>query len=107
MQEPTFYILTALAECPLHGYGVMQAVGQLSDGRLRLRAGTLYAALDRLTDEGLLEVEREEVVGGRHRRFYRLTQDGAAALAGEVARMRRDASLAAARLRTRSAGFAR
>ncbi len=60
LREPTFFILTALADQPRHGYGVMQAVAELSGGRLRLRAGTLYAALDRLTADGLLAVEREE-----------------------------------------------
>src|SRR3954468_21846732 len=99
MHEPTFFILTALAERPLHGYGIMQAVGALSGGRLTLRAGTLYAALERLTGDGLVAVEREEAVEGRMRRYYRLTADGAAALGAEVTRLRTNASLAAARLR--------
>jgi DNA-binding PadR family transcriptional regulator len=103
LQEPSFFILTALAQRPLHGYGVMKAVAELSDGRLRLRAGTLYAALDRLTEDGLLAVDREEAVGGRLRRYYRLTDAGAARLAGEVTVMRAAASRAAARLRRRGA----
>jgi len=99
LQEPTFYILTALAEQPLHGYGVMQAVAELSGGRINLRAGTLYTALDRLTGEGLLTLDREEAVDGRLRRYYRLTGDGASDLAKEVERMRAAATIAAARLR--------
>ena len=99
VQEPTFFILTALAERPLHGYGVMQFVDELSGGRLRLRAGTLYAALDRLTEDGLVAVDREEAVEGRLRRYYRLTDHGVAQLTGEVDRMRSAASVAAARLR--------
>ena len=99
MQEPTFFILTALAEQPLHGYGVIRAVNDLSDGRITLRAGTLYAALDRLTEEGLLVVDREEAVDGRLRRYYRLTDDGGSALSAEVDRMRTNAAMAAARLR--------
>jgi PadR family transcriptional regulator PadR len=99
VQEPTFFILTALAEGPLHGYGVMRAVSELSAGRLKLRAGTLYAALDRLTDDGLVVVDREEAVEGRLRRYYRLTDHGAAELQAEVERLRANASLAAARLR--------
>ena len=51
MQEPTFLILTALAAGAQHGYGIMTDVARISDGRVRLRAGTLYAALDRLTKE--------------------------------------------------------
>ena len=103
MREPTFFILTALAGPPLHGYGVMQAVRDLSGGRLELRAGTLYAALDRLLEEGLLAVDREEVADGRLRRYYRLTDDGTTALQAEVEQMRTSASLAAARLK-RAAG---
>jgi PadR family transcriptional regulator, regulatory protein PadR len=99
MREPTFFILTALAGPPLHGYGVMQAVRELSGGRLVLRAGTLYAALDRLLEEGLLSVEREEVTDGRLRRYYRLTESGSSALREEVDLMRANAALAAARLR--------
>jgi PadR family transcriptional regulator PadR len=103
VQEPTFLILTALAAGPLHGYGVMREVEALSPDRGRLRAGTLYAALDRLTEAGLVEVDREEAVDGRLRRYYRLTEPGAAALDAEIARMRKQATTAAARLRARHA----
>jgi DNA-binding PadR family transcriptional regulator len=103
LQEPTFFILTALVERALHGYGVMKTVDELSGGRLRLRAGTLYAALDRLSEEGLVTVDREEAVEGRLRRYYRLTDEGAARLDMEVAALRAAARLAAARLRRRGA----
>ncbi|WP_435831908.1 PadR family transcriptional regulator [Catellatospora methionotrophica] len=99
MQEPTFFILTALVRTPLHGYGVMQAVEQLSGGRVTLKAGTLYAALDRLTATGLIAVDREEAVAGRLRRYYVLSDDGRAALEAAVERMRSDATVASARLR--------
>lgn len=99
MQEPTFLVLTALAGEPLHGYGVMQEVSALSGGRVTLRPGTLYAALDRLVDEGLVAVEREEVVASRLRRYYRLTAEGATALAEESARMAANANAARRRLR--------
>lgn len=98
MQEPTFLILTALASGPLHGYGVIQEVSSLSGGEVRLRAGTLYGALDRLTEQDLIAVDREEAVDGRLRRYYRLTDRGAGVLAGEVDRLRRNAAAAAARL---------
>jgi DNA-binding PadR family transcriptional regulator len=98
MQEPTFFILTALAEQPRHGYGVIQAVSELSGGRMTLRAGTLYAALDRLAAEGLLTLHREEAVDGRLRRYYRLTEHGIAALTTEIERLRTNAAIAAARL---------
>lgn len=99
MQEPTFLILTALAAEPTHGYGVIRAVEQLSQGEVVLRPGTLYGALERLTEHGLVEVDREEAVDGRLRRYYRLTAPGSAALAAQVTRLRRNADAAESRLR--------
>ncbi|WP_430791842.1 PadR family transcriptional regulator [Actinoplanes sp. G11-F43] len=94
MQEPTYLILTALAARPLHGYGIVQQVTQLSDGEVNLRPGTLYGALDRLDQQGLIAVDREEAVDGRLRRYYRLSDDGAAALAEQSQRLRRRADAA-------------
>src|SRR4051794_14861906 len=99
LREPTFLILTALAETPQHGYGVVEDVLRISDGRVRLRAGTLYAVLDRLKVDGLIEVDREEVVKSRLRRYYRLTGLGARRLAEEAARLRGNADAARTRLR--------
>jgi DNA-binding PadR family transcriptional regulator len=99
MQEPTFLILASLAAGPQHGYGIMTDVAQISEGRVRLRAGTLYAALDRLSSEGLLEADREEIVDNRLRRYYRLTPEGRTRLADETARLRANAAVAARRLR--------
>jgi len=99
MQEPTFLILTSLAGGPQHGYGIMTDVAQISDGRVRLGAGTLYAALDRLSNDRLLEVDHEEVVDTRLRRYYRLTPTGRSRLVAETARLRANAAVAARRLR--------
>jgi DNA-binding PadR family transcriptional regulator len=101
LHEPTFLLLTALAEGPQHGYGIITDVERMSGGRVRLRAGTLYAALDRVVAEGLAEVDREEVVEGRLRRYYRLTPRGGDRLAAEVARLQRNAAVAAKRLARR------
>jgi DNA-binding PadR family transcriptional regulator len=98
MQEPTFLILTALAGRAQHGYGIMSDVERISDARVRLRAGTLYAALDRLRSDGLVAADREEVVDGRLRRYYRLTDEGAARLTAEVDRLRQRAEVAGRRL---------
>jgi DNA-binding PadR family transcriptional regulator len=103
MQEPTFLILTALASEALHGYGLLAEVERISAGRVRLRVGTLYAALDRLSEEGLVEVESEEIVNGRLRRTYRISGAGAVALAAEVDRMAALTKQARARLRGRTA----
>lgn len=106
MREPTFFILTAIAAEPRHGYGIIREVTDLSGGRVKLAAGTLYAALDRLTDEGLIEVDREETVSGRLRRYYRLSGAGATALAAEADQMAVRAAAATARLTTRRLGVA-
>ena len=97
--EQTFQILTALVGGPLHGYGIIQEVGRLSDGRTQLRVGTLYGALDRLSGEGLLVLDREETVSGRLRRYYRLTDAGAQVRAEEAERFARQAAVALERLR--------
>jgi len=103
LQEPTFLIMTALAASPMHGYGVIQEVAALSDGRVKLRPGTLYGALDRLSEQGLVEVQHEEVVDGRLRRYYELTKEGERLLEAEVARLASNAQAARARLKTRQA----
>ena len=99
MQEATFLILTALAEGSQHGYGIITEVGQISDGRVRLRAGTLYTALDRLRSDELIGMDREEIVDGRLRRYYRLTPEGGRRLAAEAARLHANATAALTRLR--------
>jgi DNA-binding PadR family transcriptional regulator len=98
MREPTFLILTALAGTPRHGYGILQEVVALSGGRAVLLTGTLYPALDRLSAEGLVVLDREELVDGRARRYYRLTSAGLTALTEETARLRELATAAEHRL---------
>src|SRR3954453_11555291 len=98
MQEATFLILTALAAGSQHGYGIISDVEQISQRRVRLRAGTLYTALDRLRADGLIEVDREEVVDSRLRRYYRLTPAGRERLGEEAARLRANARAAVSRL---------
>ena len=97
-QEATFLILTALAGGSQHGYGIIIDVEQISDRRVRLRAGTLYAALERLRADGLIEVDREEIVDSRLRRYYRLTGTGKEHLAAEAARLHANALVAMSRL---------
>ena len=97
--EPVFLILTALIDEPRHGYGIVQEVRRITEGRGDLRIGTLYGALARLTGDGLIAKHREEVEFGRLRRYYRLTDAGAAVLAAEASRMAADAAVALARLK--------
>ena len=106
MQEATFLILTALATGSQHGYGIITEVSQISGGRVRLRAGTLYTALDRLRIDEMIAVDREEIVDNRLRRYYRLTPAGAELLAAEAARLSANARIATTRLRKLHAGGA-
>ncbi len=99
LREPAFLVLTALAGGPLHGYSIVEDVLRISDGMVKLHTGTLYAVLDRLREAGLIEVEREEIVDSRLRRYYRLSTAGAERLAAEADRMQRNASAATLRLR--------
>jgi DNA-binding PadR family transcriptional regulator len=107
LQEPTFLILAALAAQPMHGYGVIQEVSALSEGRVKLRAGTLYGALDRLVDQSLVAADHEEIVDGRLRRYYRLTDEGAAVLEAEARRLTSNAEAAVKRLAARTGRRAR
>src|SRR5690348_1440948 len=101
MREPTYFVLASLIDGPLHGYGIIKRAAELSGGRVKLSAGTLYGALDRLASEGLVEVEREERVAGRDRRYYRLTGAGAEALSTEAERLSEAARVVNQRLSAR------
>jgi PadR family transcriptional regulator, regulatory protein PadR len=80
-----------------HGYAIAQDVEELSEGRVKLTAGTLYGALNRLAQGGLIAQTREQEVGGRRRRYYRLTSLGETALVEEAARLRSTAAALSAR----------
>lgn len=99
MREPTFLVLTALAAGRAHGYALLQEAARLENGRAKLKVGTMYAALDRLVGEGLVCGDGEDVVDGRLRRYYTLTELGAARLRDEAARREAMASEALRRLR--------
>jgi DNA-binding PadR family transcriptional regulator len=74
-----FHILVALADRDRHGYSIMQDVGTRTDGKVVLSAGTLYTAIRRMLEQGLIEELRESPdpdSGDERRRYYRLTQLG-------------------------------
>lgn len=104
MQEATYLILTALAAGSQHGYGIIADVSNISSGRVQLRPGTLYTALDRLRADGLIAVDREEIVENRLRRYYRLTPAGGERLGDEAARLHANAMAAMRRLKAAPAG---
>jgi DNA-binding PadR family transcriptional regulator len=90
LKHSTFRVLLALADGEqLHGYAIMQAVAEMSGGRETILPGTLYAALARMVDEGLVE-EREgaDPSGGPPRRYYRRTSFGRAVARAESERLR-------------------
>jgi PadR family transcriptional regulator PadR len=91
VSEATYYVLAALLDGRLHGYGIIKKVASLSPGSARLTTGTLYGALDRLAGQGFVQPDGEEQVEGRLRRYYRITDDGAEAVRSEADRMRRAA----------------
>ncbi|WP_328540866.1 PadR family transcriptional regulator [Streptomyces sp. NBC_00344] len=98
MTQAAFFVLTALADEPRHGYGILQEVDELSAGEVQLRVGTLYGVLDRLAADELIVLDREEVQNGRLRRYYRLTDAGETALGAEAERMATGARAAVERI---------
>ena len=65
MTGQAFFVLTALADGPRHGYGIVGEVAGLSQGRVKLKIGSLYGVLERLAAQGLIEPDREEAQDGR------------------------------------------
>jgi PadR family transcriptional regulator, regulatory protein PadR len=106
MREPTYFVLAALLAGPLHGYAIIKRAAELSGGRVRLATGTLYTALDRLTDDGHVRLVSEETVAGRVRRTYGLTEDGSAALRAEAQRMAEAAQIVTGAAPKTAAGLA-
>ena len=84
LTEAFYYILLSLYQ-PLHGYGIMQNAEALSNGRVRLAAGTLYGALNVLLEKGWIEALPVEA--GSRKKEYRITDAGKAAVETELARL--------------------
>lgn len=82
LTESTYYILVALST-PLHGYGVMQKVEEMTGGEITIGPGTLYGAFSTLEKEGLICMVNEE----DRRKSYTLTERGRQVLAGQVRRL--------------------
>ncbi len=77
-------LLAALEDGPRHGYAVIEALRESTGGQLDLPTGTIYPALRRLEEAGLI-AGSWSVVGGRRRREYQLTSAGSRALSGKRA----------------------
>jgi PadR family transcriptional regulator, regulatory protein PadR len=78
-------ILKVVALGPVHGYAIGQRLHQVSRGVVEVPQGSLYPALHRLENRGLLEAEWKETETGREAKFYKLTKKGRAELETEAA----------------------
>lgn len=85
LTETTYYILLSLYK-PQHGYGIMQQVEQLSKGRVRLAAGTLYGALNIMCDKGW--IIQLPIEAGSRKKEYKITEQGLLILKKEIERLR-------------------
>ena len=94
-------ILKAVSLGPLHGYGVLLRIQQISRNRLEIQQGSLYPALYRLEHQGLIEGEWGESDNKRKARFYRLTTTGRRRLQQETRNWNRMADIIAGILDTR------
>ena len=101
-----YQILLALAARDRHGYLIRKAVEEQTDGAMKLGPGTLYAALRRLEDQGLIEESPwrpDADLDDRRRRYYRLTKMGRSALQAETERLHATVKLALKHLKMRPA----
>jgi PadR family transcriptional regulator PadR len=97
-------ILKIVALGPVHGYGIAQRLQQVSRDVVQVPQGSLYPALHRLENRGLLAAEWTETQTGRDAKFYRLTRKGKAQLEMETASWRRLTDAVALILRMTAAG---
>ncbi|MBR4038245.1 MAG: helix-turn-helix transcriptional regulator [Tidjanibacter sp.] len=86
LTESIYYILLALQE-PMHGYGIMQRVSSMSNGRLTLSAGTLYGAISNLLDKGWIASSGESSEADGRRKVYQITSLGKEVLLAEYNRL--------------------
>ncbi len=85
LTEAVYYILLSLIK-PMHGYGIMQNVEQLSNGRVKLAAGTLYGAINTLLEKGWITAIPGEK--NSRKKEYQITEIGKQALESEILRLR-------------------
>lgn len=84
LTEAVYYILLSLTK-PLHGYGIMQNVEELTYGRVRLAAGTLYGAINSMLEKGWIKAQPEEK--DSRKKEYVITDLGRKVLSGEIMRL--------------------
>jgi PadR family transcriptional regulator, regulatory protein PadR len=94
-------ILKAVSLGPLHGYGILLRIQQISKDRLEIQQGSLYPALYRLEDQGLIASQWGESENKRKAKYYRLTAAGRRQLQAEEEQWNRMAEIIAGILQTR------
>lgn len=97
LTEAVYHILLALSDGARHGYGILQEVSRRTDGAVALRTGTMYTAIKRLLEQGLLQETEERPdpeYDDERRRYYRLTELGGAVVTAEARRLRAMVELA-------------
>jgi DNA-binding PadR family transcriptional regulator len=92
-----FEILLSLAGGDLHGYAIIQDIGERSGGTLTVRPGTLYRAISRLLDAGLIQEVASAQGDDERRRYYSMTRAGRQVAAVETQRLERQLATARAR----------
>jgi DNA-binding PadR family transcriptional regulator len=83
----TYHVLLTMAEGPRHGYGIIKEILRHTEGQLQIEAGTLYAAVKRLRETGLIDVAAQRSTVDSRRRYYRLTPFGRQVLRKESERL--------------------
>ncbi len=87
-----FHILLALSDEERHGYGIMKEVEQRTEGRMQLKPGTLYQAIKRLLESGLIDEVGEKTdaeINDERRRYYHLSANGKVVMIAEAERLER------------------
>ncbi len=97
LTETVFLILSSISTVPRHGYAIMQDVEAMTDGRVRLSTGTVYGALRRLLEAGLIRRFREHEPS-RDRHTYEMTTAGRQVIVAELERMKSLTRIASRRL---------
>jgi DNA-binding PadR family transcriptional regulator len=99
LQQATFHILMAVADEDRHGYAIIQDVAARTGGEVKLSAGTLYRSIQRMLEQDLLSEVRQRRApqdDDERRRYYRITEFGAAVARAEVRRLSKLVRLAKA-----------
>lgn len=80
LSQQEFWILESLKQGPKHGYAIAKEIEQMTEGRLRLGAATLYDNIGRLLKGGMIDPHEELIVNGRARKTYLIKDNGERAL---------------------------